>query len=118
MAEFMKGLVDNDKVMMQTARAKLDTLFPYMRADTLEGTASGVGGFAGGTGGTLLPRPLEQLVAIARDRTAQLWRWATTYVMTAQEHNIPTGTAVTSSMVLEATMPPVEPTWAQVPLRA
>lgn len=121
MAEFVRGLLANDVARRHQASARLQSLFPEMsRADTLEGAADASGGFAGGTGGVLLPRPMENLVAIARDRIAKMARYATTYTMTAQEHNIPTGTAVTGYMVAEATSPTTqgEPTWDQVPLIA
>lgn len=118
MAEFVRGVITNNVPQHREADAKLNEMFG--RADTLEGAADAAGGFAGGTGGVLLPRPLENLVAIARDRVAKMARYATTYMMTAQEHNIPTGNAVTCHMVGEATSPLTqgEPTYAQVPLIA
>lgn len=118
--EWFKGFQTNDRPTMMLAQDKMMTLNPQLRADTLEGAASAAGGFAAGTGGTLLPRPLEALVEIVRDRIAKMQRFATTYTMTAQEHNIPTANAVTAFMVGEATSPITqgEPTFAQVPLIA
>ena len=121
MAQFVLGVMTNDGATKVQARAKLSELFPdHARNDTLAGAADASGGFAAGTGAELLPRPLENLVAIARDAIAKMSRWATTYNMTAQEHNIPTGTAVTAFMQAEATSPSTqgEPTYAQVPLVA
>jgi HK97 family phage major capsid protein len=123
MKNWMAGLIENNGAAQMQARAKLDQIFPqFARADTLEGAADSSGGFAAGSGGVLLPRVLEELVAIARDKVAKMGSWATTYVMSAQEHNIPTGDAMTAYMVGEATSPmPAsggEPTFAQVPLVA
>ncbi|HEX9639748.1 MAG TPA: phage major capsid protein [Candidatus Krumholzibacteria bacterium] len=118
--EFIAGVFQNDGARQTQARAKLDSLFPNARATTLEGAADASGGFAAGTGGVLLPRPLENLVAIARDRLAKMWRFASRYDMVTQEHNIPTGAAMTAFMVGEATSPVTqgEPALAQVPLIA
>ena len=101
------------------AEAHLERIYPDLyRADTLEGAADASGGFAAGTGGVLLPRPLETLVAIALAKVAKFARWARTYTMTAQEHNIPTAGAATAYMQGEATSPLTggEPALAQVPL--
>lgn len=124
MREFLAGVLQNNGAQQMQARAKLDGMFPdeaaQQRADTLEGAADAAGGFAGGTGGVLMPRVLENLVAIARDLSAKMPRFATTYTMTTQEHNVPTGEAMTAFMVGEATSPTTqgEPALAQVPLIA
>lgn len=118
---WLKALQENDFAGRVQADAKLATIYPaFYRADTLEGAASGSGGFAAGTGGVLLPRPLEQLVAIALAKIAKMSRWARSLTMTAQEHNVPTAGAATAYMQGEATSPLTggEPTLAQVPLIA
>jgi HK97 family phage major capsid protein len=119
--QWLSGVMQNDGATQALAKARLDEIFPqFARADTLEGAADAAGGFAAGTGGVLMPRVLEELVAINRDRVAKMARFATTYQMTAQEHNIPTGAAMTAFMVGEATsgLTQGEPAFAQVPLVA
>lgn len=119
MAEWIRGHFHKNHAQIFQANSKLEGLFS--RAETLEGVAAGSGGFPDGSGGELLPRPLEALVEIERDRVAKMQRWATTYQMTAQEHNIPTASAMAAYMVGEGT-PGVattgEPTFAQVALIA
>lgn len=119
--QWLRAFRDKDFAGRVQADAKLAMIYPDLyRADTLIGTASGSGGFSGGTGGVLLPRPLEELVAIAISKIAKMARWATTYTMTAKEHNIPTAGAATAYMQAEATSPLTggEPALAQVPLIA
>jgi HK97 family phage major capsid protein len=119
--QWLRSIRDGDFAGRMEADAKLSGIFPDLyRADTLEGVASGVGGFADGTGGVLLPRPLESLVAIALRKIAKMSRWARTYIMTQQEHNIPTAAAATAYMQGEATSPLTggEPALAQKPLIA
>ncbi len=122
MREWAVGAVENNGAQRMQAEAKLDALYPDLkaRADGLEGAADSAGGFAAGTGGVLMPRVMEELVAINRDANAKMHLWATNYSMTAQEHNVPTGAAMTAFMVGEATSPVTqgEPTFAQVPLVA
>ena len=105
-----------------TADQKLRQIFPQAyreRADTLEGAASESGGFAAGTGGVLVPRPLENLVTIAIIKRAKLPRWVRQMTMTAQEHNIPTAKSATAYAGIGETTSPItggEPALAQVPL--
>lgn len=121
MREWLRGVQQQDFAGRVQAEAKLEAMFPDLyRADTLEGAANASGGFAGGTGGVLIPRPLESLVAIALAKIAKMARWARLYTMTQQEHNIPTAGAATAYMQGEATTPLTggEPSLAQKPLIA
>lgn len=113
-AEWIRGLAFKDRAQMALAEAKLDEMFG--RADTLMGASDATGAFADGTGATLLPRPLENVVLIARDRVAKMRRFAANFNMTTQMHNVPTAAAMTAAMVGEvATAAQGEPTLAQVP---
>lgn len=117
MAEWLRGHVYGDRGQKLQANAKLVEMFG--RADVTEGVADASGGFATGTGAELLPRPLENVVFIARDRVAKMRRFATNYPMTSQEHNIPTQAAMTAAMVAEgSTAAQGEGAVAQVPLIA
>lgn len=121
MLEWMRAFSRGDFAGRSQADAKLTQVFPDLyRADTLEGAAGASGAFSDGTGGVLIPRPLEALVGIALAKVAKMARWARTYTMTAQQHNIPTAAAATAYMQGEATSPLTggEPTLAQVPLVA
>jgi HK97 family phage major capsid protein len=101
---------------MFEASAHLDKLF---RATTAEGTAGASGALSTGTGGALLPRPLEQVVLISRDRVAKMRKLASSFTMTAQTHTIPTAAAMTGYMTLEGgTTTQGEPTVASVQLTA
>jgi HK97 family phage major capsid protein len=72
-----------------------------------------------GTGGKLIPRPLEAVVMIERDRVAKMRRWATIYQMTAQQHTIPTAASMTAYMAAEdSTSTTGEPTFDHVSLVA
>jgi HK97 family phage major capsid protein len=117
MAQWIRGRAYNDRATMLQAHAKLEQMFP--RAVMTEGTALGTGAVATGTGAELVPRPLQNVVMIARDRIAKMRRFATIYQMTTQETNIPTAAAMTAAMVLEGTgAAQSEPAIAQVPLIA
>ncbi len=118
--EWLQGLYRNDGAQRMLAHAKIDEMYPeYARADTLEGSASATGGFADGSGAEFLPRPLEEAIAIARDLTAKMPSFATTYQLTTQEHNVPTGGAMTGYMQAEGTSPTTTGfAVAQVPLIA
>ena len=64
-------------------------------------------------------KALEALVAINRDRTAKAWRYVTPYQMTTQQHNVPTGAAMTAYMQDETTTPTTTgATFSHVPLVA
>jgi HK97 family phage major capsid protein len=102
MAEWIRGNVDKNHARMLTADAKLRELLPEMyRADTAEGVAGADGALSDGTGGALIPRPLEAVVMIERDPVAKMRRFAAVYNMTRQQHTIPTAGAVTSAMTAE-----------------
>jgi HK97 family phage major capsid protein len=117
MAEWIKGNYRRDHGAMLLASAKLDQMFP--RAVMTEGWSAGDGSVGTGTGGELVPRPLEAVVYIARDRVAKMRRFATIFNMTAQEHNIPTAGSMTAAMTAEGTeIGQSEPAIAQVPLIA
>jgi HK97 family phage major capsid protein len=115
--EWLRGRYNSDHGKMLLAGAKLDEMFP--RAVMTEGTAGAGGAVSTGTGGELVPRPLEAIVYIARDRVAKMRRFATIFQMTAQQHNVPTAASMTAAMVAEGTgAAQSEPAVAQVPLVA
>lgn len=119
MAEWIRGLAYRDQTRMIVAAAKLDEMFPNARADLTEGTQAASGAFSTGTGGTLLPRPLEAVVEIARDRVSKARRLVNILEMTSYTHNIPTAAAMTAAMVGESTtVAQGEPTISQVQLTA
>lgn len=103
MREWIVGLVNKDRAQQLEASANLERIFG--RADTLIGAAGASGAFGNGTGATLLPRPLEALIEIGRDRVTKMARFARTIQMTAQQHNVPTGAAMTAYMMAEGTSP-------------
>ena len=116
-AEWIRGVSANNRAQMFQAAVKLDEIFG--RATTTEGIAGASGAFSSGTGGALIPRPLEQVILIARDRVAKMRRWATSYTMTAQQHTIPTAAAMTAYMTTEASAGTQgEPTLSSVSLIA
>jgi HK97 family phage major capsid protein len=89
------------------------------RADTEEGTAGASGAYSTGTGGTLISRPMEALVLIARDAVSKMPRFASSFTMTKQTHTIPTAAAMTSYQTLEGgTTTQGEPTYSAVQLTA
>jgi len=117
MAEWLRGFSSRDHARMAIANAKLEGMFG--RATVNEGVAGAAGAESTGTGGALIPRPLEAVVMIARDREAKARRFATIYQMTRQNHQIPTAAAMTASMVGESTSSAQgEPTFASVDLIA
>lgn len=121
MVQWLRSVKDKDFAGRVQADARLTQVFPDLyRADTLEGTADGAGGYASGTGGVLLPRPLENLITINLAKIAKMAKLARPYTMTAQEHGVPTAAAATAYMQGEATSPLTggEPTLAQAPLVA
>jgi HK97 family phage major capsid protein len=96
---------------------KLDGMFGRTALAEGEG-AEGTGAFAAGSG-EFLPRPLEQVVLIARDKVAKMRRWATQINMTNQVHTIPTAHAMTAYMTAEgATSTDGNPTIASVGINA
>ena len=116
MAEWLRGEARGDRSRMLQAVAGLEGMFP--RAVMTEGISPQDGAFATGTGAEYIPRPLEAVVMINRDRIAKMRRFATLYQMTAQEHSIPTQDAMTAAMVVEdhAEVAQGEGAVAQVPL--
>ncbi len=117
MAEWVRGCYSGDHAKQLVASAKLEEIYP--RAVMTEGTAGTGGAVSTGTGGELIPRPLEAVVMIARDRIAKMRRFATIFLMTRQQHNIPTAGAITAAMVAESTSgADSSPAIAQVPLVA
>jgi HK97 family phage major capsid protein len=99
MAEWLRGQFHKDRARMFMAEQQLDHI--YGRATVTEGVAGGDGAISTGTGGYLIPRPLEAVVMIERDRVAKMRRFATIYQMTAQQHTIPTAASMTAYMVNE-----------------
>jgi HK97 family phage major capsid protein len=116
MAEFLRGQAWRNYGQMMNAVEKLDGMFG--RTALAEGTAGASGAFAAGSG-EFLPRPLENVVLIARDKVAKMRRWATAINMTAQTHTIPTAQAMTAYMTGEAaTATDGNPTIASVQISA
>lgn len=117
MAEWIRGQVRQDHGRMLLAEEKLRGMFG--RATSTDGVAGAEGAESTGTAGALVPRPLEAVVMIARDRIAKMRRFATIIQMTRQNHQIPTAAAMTAAMVGESTSPAQgEPTMASVDLIA
>jgi HK97 family phage major capsid protein len=117
MASWLRGKLEGDRGAMLHASVKLEGMFP--RAVMTEGVALGTGATATGTGAELVPRPLQAVVMIARDRVAKMRRFATIFQMNAQETMIPTADSMTAAMVAEsAGSAQSEPAIAQVALIA
>lgn len=117
MAQWIRGDSAKDPAVKALAAAKLDDVFG--RADTLEGAAGADGAISDGTGGALLPRPLEAVVLIARDRVSKMRRFAMPVQMTRQTHTVPTIGAFTAYATAEAaTATQGEGTIAEVQLTA
>jgi Predicted phage phi-C31 gp36 major capsid-like protein len=117
MAEWLRGQATRDHGRMLLANEKLTGLFG--RATAEEGTEGAAGAESTGTVGPLIPRPLEAIVMISRDRVAKARRFATIYQMTRQNHQIPTAASMTAAMVLESSSSAQgEPTFASVDLIA
>jgi HK97 family phage major capsid protein len=116
MAEEFRGIAYNDRARVFQAQAELFGLF---RANTVEGVAGDSGAYSTGTGGTLVSRPVEELVLIARDKVSKMPRFASAMTMTKQTHSVPTGNAMTTYQTSEAgTTTQGEPTYAAVQLTA
>lgn len=117
MAEELRGIATNDRARVFQAKAAIDALFA--RADTAEGTPAASGAYSTGTGGTLISRPMEQLVLIAKEKVSKMPRFAAAMTMTKQTHSIPTGAAMTAYQTLEGgTTTQGEPTYDAVQLSA
>jgi HK97 family phage major capsid protein len=116
MAEFLRGQAYRNYGQMMVAQEKLDGMFG--RTALAEGAGGALGAFAAGSG-EFLPRPLEQVVMIERDKVAKMRRWATQINMTNQVHTIPTAGAMTAGMTAEgATSTDGNPTISSVGLEA
>ena len=103
--EWIVGQFRKDRGQMLNAEAQLEGIYgrAYCRAALAEGAAGAAGAISAGAGGDLIPRPLENVVLIARDRVAKMRRFASSLTMTAQTHTIPTAAAMTAAMVGEST---------------
>lgn len=119
MAEWLRGLAVRDHARMLLADEKLSGMF---RAVVQEGVVSGTtGAFSTGTGGVLIPRPMEAVVMIARDRIAKARRFVSIYEMTTNQHTIPTAGSMGSGMIAESadlSATANEPTLSSVTLAA
>lgn len=106
-SEWIRAQYLKDFGRMQKAEDKAEEWIrhSYGRADTLEGDAVADGALSDGTGGPLIPRPLEQLILIARDAVGKMRRFASPFNMTRQTHTLPTAAAMTFGMSAEATTP-------------
>lgn len=103
----------------QRRRAEDELSKIFGRSTTEEGTAGTDGGISTGTGGPLIPRPLSNVIMIARDRVAQMRMWAQNVTMTAQSQTVPTMASMTAAMAAESTTAAQgEPTIAEVQLNA
>jgi len=122
MKEWIVGNAQRNEARMLMAAAKLEAMFPtprHLRADLGEGLAASSGAFSTGTGGPLIPRPLEAVVMVARDRVAKARRFVNIIQMTTNVANIPTAASMTAAMTAEGTTSAQgEPTIAQVQLVA
>jgi HK97 family phage major capsid protein len=117
MAEEIRGIASSDRSRIFQARANLDNMFG--RATTTEGTAAASGAYSTGTGGTLISRPMEALVLIARDKVSKMPRFASSLTMTKQTHSVPTAAAMTAYQTAEGgTTTQGEPTYDAVQLTA
>ena len=117
MAEWLRGCAGKDNARMFQANVALEAM--YGRATTEEGVAAASGGLSTGTGGSLIPRPLEAVILIARDRVAKMRRFAGGFTMTAQTHTVPTAKSMTAHMTLEGVATTQgEPTYASIQLTA
>jgi len=115
--EFIVGQFRRDQGRCLRAHAELEGIFG--RATTTEGAAAASGALSTGTGASLIPRPLENVILIARDRVAKMRRFAQTITMTAQTHTVPTAGSMTAAMTAESTTAAQgEPTISNVQLTA
>ncbi len=96
-AEWLRAQLLKNHARMQECYDKSEAWIErsFGRADLLEGTAGASGALSAGTAGPLIPRPLEELVLIARDRASTMRRFARPFPMSKQTHTIPTSTAMT-----------------------
>jgi HK97 family phage major capsid protein len=103
MTMWLRGKATNDRATMLQADAELERMFPRAQGDVLAEGAAGANAAYAATAGEFLPRPLEQVVLINRDRVAKMRRFASVFQMTRQQHTIPTYDAMLASMVGEST---------------
>jgi HK97 family phage major capsid protein len=120
--DWIRGYATRDVELRQHAEARIVARWgagAIVRADTEEGAAGALGAMSAGTGGTLIPRPLEAIVMVARDKVGKMRSLASIYNMTRLQHNIPTAGSMTVAQVSEgATSAQGEPDFGQVPLIA
>lgn len=115
--QWIKGDATRDHALRARASAEIERLFG--RAATLEGAGGASGALSDGTGGPLIPRPLEALVNIARLRASSMRRFARKFTMTRQTHTMPTAASMTAHMTAESTTATQgEPTIASVQFTA
>jgi len=116
-AEWFRGQLSKNSARMARANAGLEEI--YGRALMTEGAAGALGAIAGGTAGELMPRPMEQIVLLARDRVSKMRRFASHISMTSQTHTVPTAAAMTAhNTAEEVTATDGSPAIAQVQLTA
>ena len=96
-AEWIRAQLLNNHGRMQECYDKSEEWITrsFGRADLLEGTAGAAGALSAGTAGPLIPRPVEELILIARDRASTMRRFARPFAMSKQTHTLPTMTAFT-----------------------
>jgi HK97 family phage major capsid protein len=117
MAEEFRALATNDRARWLASQAALNAQFG--RGTTAEGLAAASGAYSTGTGGTLISRPVEALVLIAKERVSKMPRFASSFTMTKMTHTVPTGAAMSAYQTLEGGTTTVgEPIYAAVQLSA
>jgi HK97 family phage major capsid protein len=117
MAEELRALATGDRARLFAAHSALAAKFG--RTNTLEGTPGASGALATGTGGSLISRPLEAVVLIARDKVSKMPRFASSFTMTKQTHTVPTAGSMTTYQTSEGgTTTQGEPEYSAVQLSA
>src|SRR3990172_7020533 len=118
MAQWLRGKAWRDRGVIMEAEAKLEELgFPrvsvseHERADLLEGLASGITGMTAGSGASLMPTPLAEVIMLARDKRARLRPIVSSFTSAGKTLRVPTAGSATVAMVAEgATASQGEPT--------
>lgn len=102
-AQWIRGMMAKNSALTGEADAKLREY--YGRATTAEGTAPTTGALSDGTGASLLPIPLAELVMIARDKRSVARRLFRSITMMEQTRRITTVGAATAEMLAEEGTP-------------
>ena len=102
-AQFIRAQLSNETGLMKEAYDKSEEWVTraFGRAAGLEGTPGASGAISAGTLGPAIPRPLEEMILISRDRASTMRRFARPFVMSKQTHTIPTAATMTFAMAGE-----------------